>query len=98
MTVTTASGLLPIDVISCALLALAAMREGNDAEAHACIARAQRLGRTCPRRDRQIVEIAASVVAGKAERGAGLALVHVAEFPHDAGLLARMTGAGGPER
>ena len=42
------------------------------------------------RRERQVVEIAALVVAGDQERAAGLALEHIVEFPDDAELLARV--------
>jgi hypothetical protein len=52
--------------------------------------RAKRHARTTARRDRQVVEIAALVVAGQRERAAGLAVVHTAEFPDDADLLARL--------
>ncbi len=58
------------------------------AQAH--IASALRHSRTTARRDRQVVEIAALVVAGHCERAAGLAAMHTAEFPDDADLLARV--------
>ena len=64
---------------------------GDCATAHGHIARAQRQSRMTARRERQVVEIAALVVAGDRERAAGLALEHLAEFPDDAELLAHVT-------
>jgi hypothetical protein len=43
------------------------------------------------RRERQIVEIALLLAAGKVDRASGLTLVHVADFPDDAELLTQMT-------
>jgi hypothetical protein len=48
------------------------------------------------RRERQVAEIEALVVAGHGERAAGLALEHTAEFPDDTDLLARVVGEGVP--
>jgi hypothetical protein len=48
---------------------------------------------TNARRYRQVVEIAALVVAGDRERAAGLALEHAAEFPGDGELLAHVIGS-----
>jgi hypothetical protein len=45
------------------------------------------------RRHRQVVEIAKLVTSGSCDRAEGLALVHAAEFPEDAALLARITGS-----
>jgi hypothetical protein len=42
------------------------------------------------RRDRQLVEIAALMVAGESERARGLTFEHGAEFPDDAELLASL--------
>ena len=55
------------------------------------ISGAQRHARSTARRERQVVEIAALVVAGNAERAAGLTLEHTAEFPDDGELLARVS-------
>src|SRR3954471_19866426 len=44
------------------------------------------------RRHRQVLEIAGLIVSGRRERAEGLALLHLAEFPSDAELLARMAG------
>jgi hypothetical protein len=51
---------------------------------------AQRHARTTARRDRQIAEIAALVVAGRRDRALGLAFEHAAEFPDDADLLPQL--------
>jgi hypothetical protein len=75
-----------------ALLAVMAAKGDDRASALGHISHAQRLARAAARRERQIVEIAALVVAGHAERAAGLALEHTAEFPDDADLSARVTG------
>src|SRR4051794_7854253 len=53
---------------------------------------ARRHPQTSARRHRQIVEIEDLIVRGARERADGLALLHVAEFPSDAELLARMAG------
>ncbi len=73
-----------------ALLAVLASDAGDttDAQEHLGAARVQ--ARVTARRDRQVVEIAALVVAGARDRAEGLALVHTAEFPHDRELLARV--------
>ena len=83
-----------MNAIAHALLAVLATDEGDPAAAQAHLATAQRQSRTTARRHRQIVEIAALVVAGQRRRAAGLAVVHAEEFPDDAGLLQRVTGAG----
>ena len=72
------------------LLAVMAARGGDSVTAHDHIALAQQQTRTTARRERQIVEIAAHVVAGHRSRAAGLALEHTSEFPRDAGLLTRV--------
>lgn len=84
-----------MDPISHALLALMAAGNGDTATAQAHVATAQRHARTSARRDRQIVEIAALVVAGNRARAADLAFVHTAEFPADLALLARVAEGGG---
>jgi hypothetical protein len=81
-----------MNAIAHALLALMAADNGDVGAAQGHIARAQRDARTTARRDRQIVEIAALVVAGDRERAAGLALEHTTEFSEDAELLTRATG------
>ena len=75
------------------LLAVMAARGGHGVTAHDHIALAQQQSRATARRERQIVEIAAHVVAGNRSRAAGLALEHAAEFPHDTDLLARVACA-----
>ena len=66
------------------------------ATAHGHIARAQQQTRTTARRERQVVEIAALVVAGDRRRAAGLALEHIVEFPDDAELLGRVAPSSTP--
>jgi hypothetical protein len=80
-----------MNAIEHALLAALAASDGDMAAAHGHISRAQRHARTTARRERQIVEIAALVIAEDGERAAGLALEHTAEFPDDADLLARIS-------
>jgi len=84
-----------MDPISHALLALMAVDDGDTADAEEHLATAQRQARTSARRDRQIVEIASLVAAGRRTRAAGLAVVHTAEFPADVALLASVAEGGG---
>lgn len=77
-----------------ALLGVTAARGGDDATAAGHISRAQQQTRATVRRERQVVEIAALVVAGDRERAAGLALEHTLEFPDDAELLAPIAPTG----
>lgn len=79
-----------MSAIDHALLAVMAAEHGDGDAAQMHLSCAQREVRTTARRDRQIVQIAALVVAGHRERAAGLALEHTAEFPDDADLLARV--------
>jgi hypothetical protein len=81
-----------MNAVAYALLAVMASDRGQSAEAQEHIAAAQRVGRTTARRHRQVVEIAALVIADDRERATGLALMHTTEFPDDADLLARVTG------
>jgi hypothetical protein len=74
-----------------ALLAVSAARGGDEVTAADHIVRARQQMRTTARRQRQLVEIAALIVAGDTDRAGGLALEHVAEFPDDAALLARVS-------
>ena len=80
-----------MSAIEHALLAVMAADDRDAATAQVHISRAQREARTTARRDRQVVQIAALVVAGDRRRAAGLTLEHTAEFPDDAELLARVT-------
>jgi hypothetical protein len=77
-----------------ALLAVMAAHDGDGVTAHGHISRAQQRTRATARRERQVVEIAALIVAGDRERAAGLTLEHTTEFPDDAELLARVAGPG----
>ena len=81
-----------MNAIDHALLALAAEERGDTAAAqtHLCDARHQ--ARHTAQRERQIVEIATLVVAGKRTRAMDLALVHRAEFTDDGDLLGRVIG------
>ena len=83
---------MPTNAIEQALLAIMAASGGDRATADAHLCRAQEDARGSARRDRQIVEVAALVVAGHGARAAGLALEHAAEFPDDADLMARVAG------
>ncbi len=76
------------------LLAVMAARGGDDVTAVGHISRAQQQTRSIARRERQVVEIAALVVAGDRGRAAGLALEHTVEFPGDAELLASVAPIG----
>jgi len=84
-----------MNAIEHALLALMAAKHGDGATAQGHISCAQRHARANARRERQVIEIAALIVAGDDERAAGLGLEHTAEFPDDADLLARVTDCGG---
>jgi hypothetical protein len=80
------------DPIAAALLAVMASAEGDAADAERHLLAAQRQSQAGVRRQRQVLEIAKLFVDGSTERAAGLALIHVAEFPNDTELLDRMTG------
>jgi hypothetical protein len=82
---------MTINAIEYALLAVIAADRDDPATAQGHIARAQQCARASARRERQIVEIAALVVAADGERAAGLALEHTAEFPADTELLSRIS-------
>jgi len=73
-----------------ALLAVMAGQGGDRVTADGHISRAQQQTRATARRERQVVEIAALVIAGDRARAASLALEHTVEFPGDAELLARV--------
>jgi hypothetical protein len=79
-----------MSAVELALLAVVAARGGDRVTAADHISDAQQQTRATARRERQVVEIAALVVAGHRARAEGLALEHVAEFPGDAELLARV--------
>jgi hypothetical protein len=79
------------NAIEQALLAVMAAGNGDRDEARLHISRAQGHARATARRERQIVEIAALVVANDEERAAGLALEHTAEFHGDADLMAHIS-------
>jgi hypothetical protein len=81
-----------VNPIADALLAVMASSAGDATEARNYLATAQRHAQSAARRHRQVVEIAGLVIDGTRERAQGLALIHTAEFPEDADLLARITG------
>jgi hypothetical protein len=83
-----------MDPINEALLAVLAGTIGDAVEAQHHLAAARALSQAGARRHRQVVEIASLVVAGSCERADGLALMHVAEFPEDAAVLASITDTG----
>ncbi len=81
--------------IEYALLAVMAADAGDEVTAAGNISRAIQEARATARRERQVVEIAALVVAGELDRALGLALEHTAEFPEDVELLARVAAVPG---
>lgn len=83
-----------MSAIEHALLAVMAADGGDWFTAHGHLSRAQQETGATPRRERQVVEIAALAIAGDRERAAGLALEHIAEFPDDAELLACVAHVG----
>jgi hypothetical protein len=85
-----------MDPITQALLAVTVAEVGDLAAAQAHVAAAQRTVRVSARRERQLVEIAALIVAGQRARAVGLALEHTAEFADDADLLARLSAGAQP--
>ncbi len=89
---------LPMNAIEHALLAVLAANDGDTVAAEGHISRAQQHARATARRERQVVQIAALVIGGDTERAAGLTLEHVAEFPDDADLLARVSAKSAAEQ
>jgi hypothetical protein len=87
-----------MNAIEHALLAVMAANGGDSAAALGHISHAQQYARATARRERQIVEIAALVIATSDERAAGLTLEHIAEFPDDADLLARISATSAAEQ
>jgi hypothetical protein len=83
-----------VNAVEHALIAVLAAKGGDPAKAAAQIALAKDRTRATARRERQLVEIAALVVAGARDRAAGLALEHRAEFPDDAEMLTDVVGHG----
>ena len=79
-----------MNAIEQALLAVMAANGGDSAAAQGHISRAQQYARATARRERQIVQIAALVIAQDRARAAGLTFEHTAEFPDDAELLTRV--------
>ena len=67
-------------------------RQGDSTGAAEHLRAAPAVGRSRTRRDRQLLQIAALIVAGDMQRAAGLALEHVAAFPHDADVAIGLDG------
>jgi hypothetical protein len=80
-----------MNAIEHALLAVIAANGGDGGAAQEHISRAEQYARATARRERQIVEIAALVIANDRARAAGLTFEHTAQFPDDADLLARIS-------
>jgi hypothetical protein len=79
-----------------ALLAVLASSAGDTTQARHHLEVARQSSQVAARRHRQVVEIAGLVVGGCPGRAEGLALLHVADFPEDRALLARITGHAPP--
>jgi hypothetical protein len=74
------------DVLSAhdlAALAWQAYTRHQIADATRLASRASIVAVSCPRRDRQEVEVVCLAVAGESARASGLASVHLGEFPRD---------------
>ena len=80
-----------MDPIEDALLAVRACIAGEPREAEQHLEAARQHCCAAARRHRQLVEIAGLVIAGAHDRARGLALVHVADYPHDRAVVERMT-------
>jgi hypothetical protein len=80
------------NAIEHALRAVTAAEDGDAIAAQSHLACAQQQIRTTARRERQVVEIAALVIAGDRDRADGLTLEHLAVFPDDADLLSLVGG------
>lgn len=89
---------MTINAIEHALLAVIAADSGDRDAAQGHISDAQLYARATARRERQVVEIAALVIAKDGARAAGLTLEHTAEFPDDAALLARISARSAAEQ
>jgi hypothetical protein len=66
----------------------AAAGDGHTASDHLLAARRQ--ARTTTRRERQVIEIAAALIAGDGERATGLRYEHLHDFADDGSILARL--------
>ena len=85
-----------MSAIARALLAVMAAAAGDVPAARSHLVEAHRHARATARRERQIVDIATVAVAGDPVRAAGLAREHVATYPDDAELLARIAPPSAP--
>jgi hypothetical protein len=82
----------PLSSHALAVLAWEAYTRHHVGDAARLASRASRAAVSCPRRDRQVVEVVCLAIAGEPERASGLASVHLGEFPHD-DLVRRVKGA-----
>jgi hypothetical protein len=77
-----------MNAIAFAIVAVFATQIGDHVAASEHLDAAQRHSRMSARRERQLVEIAALIVAGERERARGLSFEHTSEFPSDDEVLA----------
>jgi cellobiose-specific phosphotransferase system component IIA len=82
-----------MEPVTHAVLAMLTARSDDHDAARRHLDAARDQIRSAARRDRQLVEIAALVVAGEWRRACDLATEHVADHPGDSSLLASMTSA-----
>ena len=80
-----------------AVLAWEASTRNQVADAARLASRASRAAVSCPRRDRQEVEVVCLAVVGESARAYGLAAEHLREFPSD-DLVRRVKETSGTTR
>ena len=73
----------PLSAHDLAALAWEAYTRNHLRDAARLASRASGAAVSCPRRDRQEVEVVCLAIAGESERASGLASVHLGEFPDD---------------
>ena len=73
----------PLSAHELAVLAWEAYTRNQVADAARLASRASGAAASCPRRDRQEVEVVCLAIAGESARAYGLASDHLGEFPHD---------------
>jgi hypothetical protein len=76
-----------MNAVTFAVLAVVAREVGDHAAADDHLRSAQRHSRNAARRQRQLVEIAALIVAGEHQRARDLSFEHTSDFPADDELL-----------
>jgi len=91
-----------VSAVTFAVLAVCARKVGDNAAASEHLQAAQRHSRKAARRERQLVEIAALIVAGEHGRARDLSFEHASEFSSDDQLLTSLfcplSAAGPSER